>query len=214
MSFLDVLTAPQSLPFSLSLLLFFVITLVEIVLVWLGAGSDFGLDINLDLDTPDPAAGGWLLDWLGIGRVPYLVSLAAFLFIFGMLGLVFQDIQFEVIGTALPWPIVAMGCGMAALPALRYLNRGLGRIWPKEIESTAVSQDSLVGHEAVVVLGQITQSELGQIKMRDSNGTLHYGLALADSESETYASGDRLLIVGRRGAHFLVIRHPNPISMP
>jgi hypothetical protein len=83
MSFLDLLTAPQALPFTLALLLFFLITIIEVVLVWLGSGADFGVDLSIDLDTPglSDGSGGWLLDWLGIGRVPYLVSLAGFLFL-------------------------------------------------------------------------------------------------------------------------------------
>ena len=212
MSFVDLLTAPQALPFSFALLLFFIITLVEIVLVWIGLGGDLGVDLSLDVDAPalPDGGGGWLLDWLGIGRVPYLVSLAGFLLCFGMLGLFIQDIQFELVGAALPWPVVAIGCALLSLPLVRYLNRGLGRIWPKDVESSAITQASLVGHEAVVVMGRVSAADPGRIKVRDSHGTTHYGLALADTEAEVFEAGERLLIVGRRGATFLVIRHPNP----
>ena len=216
MSFFDLLTAPQALPFTLALLLFFLITIIEVVLVWLGSGADFGMDLSIDLDTPglSDGSGGWLLDWLGIGRVPYLISLAGFLFCFGLLGLFIQDIQLEAIGTALPWPVVAAGCFVASLPAVRLLNRGLGRIWPKDVETSAVTQDSLVGHEAVVVLGTVSPGDPGQIKVRDPHGTTHYGLALSDAAGETFAPGEHLLIVGRRGPTVLVIRHPNPSSTP
>ncbi|MBL9207419.1 MAG: DUF1449 family protein [Opitutaceae bacterium] len=214
MSFFDLLTAPQSLPFSLALLLFFLITIIEVILVWIGSGADFGVDLSIDLDAPSlsDASGGGLLDWLGIGRVPYLISLAGFLFCFGFLGLLIQDLQFEWLGTALPWPIVAAGCLIATLPAIRLLNRGLGRIWPKDVESSAVTQESLVGHEAVVVMGTVSNGEPGQIKVRDPHGTTHYGLALSDAQGDAFAPGERLLIVGRRGPTFLVIRHPNPSS--
>ena len=216
MSFVDLLTAPEALPFSLALLLFFVVTIVEIVLVWIGMGADLGIDLSLDVDTPSLAdgTGGWLLDWLGIGRVPYLISLAGFLFCFGILGLFIQDLQLETLGTALPWPFVAVGCTLVSLPVVRLLNRGLGRVWPRDVESSAVTQESLVGHEAVVVMGTVTASDPGQIKVRDPHGTTHYGLALADTDQETFPPGDRLLVVGRRGATFLVIRHPHPSSQP
>lgn len=217
MSFIELITAPQCLVFSLALLLFFIVTLVEIVLVWIGAGADFGVDLSVDIDTPtlsDGAGGGGILDWLGIGRVPYLISLAAFLFAFGILGLFAQTVQLEILGTALPWPLIAAGCVVVALPGLRLLNRGLGRIWPKDTETSAVSRDSLVGAEAVVVLGRVAAADPGQIKVRDAHGTMHYGLAYSDASTEAFGPGDHLLIVGRRGSAFLVIRHPNPSPDP
>lgn len=211
MSFSELLTAPQVWPFSLALLLFFVLGLLEIVLAFTGLGGGFGLD--LDLDVPDPSAGWRFLDWLGVGKVPFLVSLATFLFTFGIVGLAVQDLQLETIGSALPWPIVAVGCTLVALPIVRAVNALLGRVWPRD-ESSAVTSDSLIGHEAVVVLGSVSCTTPGQIKVRDQHGTMHYALAQADVDGEAFSPGVPLLIVGRHGATYTVIRHPNPSPVP
>jgi membrane protein implicated in regulation of membrane protease activity len=208
MSFFELITAPQVWPFSVSLLLFFALALTEIALVWVGLGADVGLSVEIDLP-PDAGQGGWLLDWLGIGRIPYLVTLAGLLLCFGIVGLILQDLLLEFTGKTLFWPLAAVVSLLISLPCVRGFNRLLGRVWPREIETSAVSTESLVGHEAVVVLGTVTPRETGQIKVRDSFGTTHYGLALADTEA-SFAVGERLLIVGRRGPHFLVIQHPNP----
>jgi hypothetical protein len=154
-------------------------------------------------------AGG-LLDWLGIGRVPFLITLAAFLLSAGVLGLFAQTLQLETLGVALPWPFVMAGAVAGSLPAVRLLNHGLGRIWPKDVETSIVSAESHVGHEAELVLGKITGDEPGQIKFRDTGGATHHAMAYADRADESYAQGDALLIVGRRGAFYTVIRHPNP----
>src|SRR5690606_27535120 len=142
-------------PFSIVLLLFFAISLMEILMVFTGAGTDFGLDLSADLDLPDASAHWRLLDWLGIGRVPYLITLAAFLLSVGIIGLFLQTLQLETVGAALSWPFVMIGSVLRAVPPVRFLNLGLGRIWPKDVESSAVTTVSFIGHEAEVVLGNV-----------------------------------------------------------
>jgi hypothetical protein len=210
MSFGELLIAPQVWPFSLALLVFGVIVALEVIMAVVGFGAEFGLDVSLDLDLPDPHVYSKFLDWLGVGRVPYLISIAAFLLSFGFIGLFAQAAQLQFVSAVLPWPLVAAGAVALSLPLVRMLNLGLGKLWPKDVESTAVSRDSLIGHEARVVLGRITAESPGQIKVRDEHGTWHYGLAVADTAEAAFEPGDRLLIVARRGSTFAVIRHPNP----
>ncbi|BET66287.1 hypothetical protein ASA1KI_12050 [Opitutales bacterium ASA1] len=214
MSFGEFITAPQVWPFSVALGLFFAITLLEVALALTGFGGNFGIELDPDVAVDTPIAGitGKLFAWLEIGRVPYLVSMAVFLFCFAMLGLFAQNIQFETIGRALPWPLVAFGATLATMPVVRLANRLLGRIWPKDVETSAVSQDSLVGHEAIVVLGVVSASNPGQIKVRDTSGASHHVLAYSDAEDESYTTGEHVLVVARRGASFAVIRHPNPTA--
>jgi hypothetical protein len=208
MSFGELLVAPQVWPFSLALFVFGLLVVLEVVMAVVGFGADFGLDADIDLSGHH--AGSVFLDWLGVGRVPWLISIAAFLLSFGIIGLFAQAAQFQFVSAAAPWPFVAAGAAALSLPLVRMLNRGLGKLWPKDVESTAVSRDSLIGHEALVVLGRVTAESPGQIKARDEHGTWHYGLAVADTAGAAFEPGDRLLIVARRGSTFAVIRHPNP----
>jgi hypothetical protein len=210
MSFGELLLHPQVWPFSLLLGLFLAAALLEIVMVFTGAGSNLGLDLSVDIEVPDVTNHGGLLDWLGIGRVPFLITFASFLFCVGILGLFAQAIQLETVGATLPWPLVMVGAVALALPPVRLLNHGLGRIWPKDVETSAVTTESFIGHEAELVLGRIGADEPGQIKFRDTAGTLHHAMAYADRADESYKQGDALLIVGRRGAFYTVILHPNP----
>lgn len=210
MSFGEFLIHSQVWPFTLVFGLFLVAALLEIILVFTGAGADFGLDLSVDIDLPDVTNHGGMLDWLGIGRVPFIITLASFLFSVGVVGLFAQAIQLELIDAALPWPLVMAGAVALSLPPVRLLNHGLGRIWPKDVESSAVTTESFIGHEAEVVLGNIGPDEPGQIKFRDTAGTMHHAMAYADRAGETYRQSDAVLIVGRRGAFYTVILHPNP----
>lgn len=210
MSFGELLFHPQVWPFTLLFGLFLATALLEIVMVFTGAGGNLGLDLSVDIDIPDVSNHGGLLDWLGIGRVPFLITIASFFLCAGVIGMFAQTLQLETIGAAVPWPLVMVGAVALSLPPVRLLNHGLGRIWPKDVETSAVTTESFIGHEAEVVLGSIGGDEPGQIKFRDTAGTMHHAMAYADRAGETYRQGDALLIVGRRGAFYTVILHPNP----
>src|SRR5690606_28256091 len=121
-----------------------------------------------------------------------------------------QTLRLETVGAAVPWPFVMIGSVLLAVPPVRFLNLGLGRIWPKDVESSAVTTDSFIGHEAEVVLGNVSGDEPGQIKFRDSAGAMQHAMAYSDRPDGAYRQGDVLLIVGRRGALYTVIIHPNP----
>lgn len=210
MSYGELLTHAQVWPFSLVLIVFLAISLLEIIMVFTGAGSDLGLDLSADIEMPDVSADWRVFDWLGLGRVPYLISLASFLLCVGIIGVFVQTLQLELVGVALPWPFVMFGAALAALPPVRLLNHGLGRVWPKDVESSAVTTDTFIGHEAEIVLGNVSGDDAGQIKFRDAGGNIHHAMAYSDRAEERYGQGDIVLIVGRRGAFFTVIRHPNP----
>lgn len=210
MSFGELLTHAQIWPFSVVLLVFFAISLFEIIMVFTGIGSDLDLELSADIDLPDVSSHWCVLDWLGIGRVPILISLAGFLLAVGLEGVFVQTLTLQIVGFALPWPVVMAGCVVLALPAVRMLNHGLGRIWPRDVESSAASTESFIGHEAEVVLGPVASEEPGQIKFRDAGGTTHHAMAYADRPEEKYRAGELVLIVGRRGAFYTVILHPNP----
>lgn len=212
MNFGEFITHSQVWPFALVLILFVAVCLLEILLVFTGFGGELGLDISMDIDVPQLPDGWTVFDWLGLGRVPYLVSLAAFMLALGTLGLFAQALQFQVLGVALPWPLVMIGAGALGLPVVRVFNRLVGKVWPKDVESSAVTVDSLIGHECEVVLGTVSATEPGQVRIRDAHGAAHHHLAYADVDGESYPQGSILLVVGRRGACYTVIRHPNPSS--
>jgi len=209
MSTSELLLHPQVWPFSLALALFFTAVLVEVVLVFGGLGSDYGMDLSVDIDLPDLTAKTQFLDWLGLGRVPFLITLASLMLAVGLIGLLVQGLTLETFGFAFPWSMTLVGATAASIPPVRLLNHALGRVWPRD-ESSAVAIASIIGREASVIMGTVTDTQPGQIRFRDASGHTHRAMAYADQPDSAHPTGEQLLIVGRRGAFYTVIRHPNP----
>ncbi len=111
---LDFMLAPENLPFAVALVVMIMIGAVEAV--GLGASAAH-VDLGAD------GAGGDLLGWLGIGRVPLLMLLVVLLALFGLIGLAIQQFADALIGSPLsPWlaaPLAFVPRSMYALP-LRY----------------------------------------------------------------------------------------------
>src|SRR5688500_623199 len=157
---LEIIAAPANWPFSVALLIMLMIGAVEAL--GLGA-SAVHLDVGADLD-----AGGDLLGWLGIGKVPLLMLLVVFLALFGLIGLAIQQLA-----GPLPLWIATPAAAVAALPLTGLGARGLARIVPGD-ETTAVSLDSLVGRRGTITVGTARRGSPAQARVSDIHGQAHY----------------------------------------
>ncbi|WP_312489090.1 OB-fold-containig protein [Sphingomonas sp.] len=194
---LDLLVAPQTVVFTAALILMLAIGLVEA----LGLGAS-GLDLDLDLDSG-------LLDWLGVGRVPLLVLLVAFLASFGVVGLGAQQIAQAVLGGFLSLWWVIPGTVIAAFPITAGLGRVLARLMPHD-ETTAFDVDDLVGRRGVVTVGRATAGNPARTRILDPHGQAHHVLVEPNDPAAIFEEGDTILLVRREGAHFRAILHSSP----
>lgn len=187
--------APENMVFAAALLLMLLIGAVEAV--GLGAGS-FGAELPVDAD------GGDLLAWLGVGRIPLLVLLVAFLAIFGLLGLAGQQVATALTGAALtPWlaaPVVAV----AALPLTAVAARGLARVLPQD-ETSAVELDELLGRQAVIVTGEARLGHPARARAEDRFGQAHYVMVEPDRAGPSFREGEAVLLARREGHVFRAI---------
>ena len=191
------LGAPENVIFAAALLLMLLIGAVEAV--GLGAGS-FGADLEVDADT----SGGDLLAWLGVGRVPLLVLLVAFLAIFGTLGLAGQQVAAALLGGPVtPW-IAAPVAALASLPITGIAARGLARVLPQD-ETTAIELDDLVGRSATVVTGRAEHGSPARARIEDRHGQPHYLMVEPDRPGPTFREGDPVLLVRREGHLFRAV---------
>ena len=102
----ELVTHPSNLLFSISLCLVFVFGLLEVILLVLGGGSQGFLDqfvpdslsdtgsLDVSLDT-EPSMFIQVLDWLHVGRVPFLIWLIIFLSTYALTGFILQSIFFH-----------------------------------------------------------------------------------------------------------------------
>lgn len=192
----EFVAAPENLPFSVALLVMLLIGVVEAV--GLGASAAH-LDVNADA-----GAGGDLLGWLGVGRVPLLIVLVVFLACFGLAGLAIQQLAASMAGDPLSLWMASAAALAAALPMTGVGARGLARIIPQD-ETTAVSLDSLVGKRGAITIGTARRGSPAQLRVRDAFGQTHYVLVEPHDEAHPFAEGDTVLLVRRDGDIFIGI---------
>jgi len=215
------LTAPPNLLFGLSLILLLVLYSLQLIGLLLGselfAWMDSvtpdlpDLDLDLDLDAASASSSAGPLDYLfavlNLGRVPLIVSLIVFLFLFSCIG---YNLQFALRELGLPYlPLIgASGISfVATLPLLRFSNAGLARILPKD-ESQAVSSESFVGRVATITIGTVTPEKQSEARLKGPLGRTHYVQVVAADQGAEFRQGDEVLLIGRRGSLFTVIEAP------
>jgi hypothetical protein len=190
---LNIVTAPESWLFTSALCLMLMIGIVEALGLG-GIGSDGG---SLDSDNP-------LFAWIGIGQLPLSVALIVFLGIFGLGGLILQEIVSAWTGARLPWLPASVAAAAVAVPATGLLARVVARILPAD-ETTAVSLDSLVGRRGHIVLGIASLHLPARAKVRDAFGHSHYVLVEPHLAGEVLREGEEILLVAREAGSFLGI---------
>ncbi len=229
---LELLLEPAALPFSVALGLMLAITLLELVSVILGLGvsqffesllPDADLpDVDLpDVDLPDadlpdadlpggPVAEGLsspgffslVAAWLCIGRVPVMIILIAFLTVFGLAGLVVQQLATTLGGGPLPVLVAVAAALLIGLPLTRYLALAFAWILPQE-ETEAVEEAEFLGQTAEVFRGTAVAGQPAEAKLADRFGQMHYLLVEPPEGAAPLPAGTRVVLLARKGAAYL-----------
>lgn len=181
----------ETAPFTIALLLMFLLGVVEA----LGLG---GSAIDMDVDHVGPA--GEALDWLNIGRLPFLAVLVVFLAAFGLSGLILQQVALAVGGSLLPWFAAVPAAIAVAAPATRLLSRGLARVLPRD-ETTAVPIDSLLGRRARIVIGTAQRGNPARARVEDAFGHAHF-VMVEPADDASFTQDSLLLLTTRQGDLF------------
>lgn len=145
----------------------------------LDADADADADIDADADA-DGGALGSALAALGVGQVPLMLVLMAFLGSFGATGLLANTALTNLLGG---YPSAALipallAAALLGLILTGQISRLLGRLTPRS--STATRLDQLIGRAGVVVSPSVSPS-YGRVQVRDGFGTLHTVYAVIDS---------------------------------
>ncbi|MEE4453297.1 YqiJ family protein [Novosphingobium resinovorum] len=196
------LTRAESLPFSVALALMLMLALLQVV----GAGDLIGGDTDFDID----AHGGHvsldagLLSFVGLGRVPFLMWLMLLLIVFGLTGLLGQELLIALTGHPLTAWIMGPLAALVSLPLTGAVARPLGRIMPRD-ETTAIDVMLLVGREAEIVIGTATQGSPARGRVVDHHGHPHHVMVEPDNEGQRFVQGEKVLLVRREGELFKAI---------
>ena len=203
---MNILTAPETWPFGASLAVMVGLSIVEGAGLLLAYSPSHMLDSLLP-DMPDSADGA--LGWLHIGTVPLLVLLILFLSGFAIAGYVLQASVQSISGSLLPAWLASIPAFLAGVSTVKGVGSVLAKVIPKD-ESSAVSEQTLIGRSGVVIQGNARDGMAAQAKVRDSYGRSHYVMVEPDLIEETFDEGSDILLVKKIGARFKCIRNPHP----
>ena len=199
-------TIPQTMPFGVAMLVMIGIGVIEGIGIFLAASPSELIEHHFHLDHPEIDGP---LGWLHVGKVPLLVLLVLFLLGFAVSGYLTQMLCHGLFGTYLPSLVAMLPAGFIGLSNVHMLGGLLAKIIPKD-ETTAVSEQTLIGRVGVVITGTARQGIAAEIKVRDQHGNPHYLMMEPDMPGEEYEQGTAVLIVSKQGAIYRGIRNPHP----
>ena len=199
----DFLLIPQTLPFSVALLLMLLIGTAEAIGIGASAAH---VDAHVD------GEADWL-GWLGVGEVPLLIVLVVLLALFGMIGIGLQQLATGLLGGPVsPW-LAAPAALVGALPLTGVCARALRHVMPGD-ETTAVTLDHLLGRRAEIVVGEARRGSPARGRVRDVHGQVHYVMIEPTDDNAVLATGATALLVHRDGELFLGLPDIDPILSP
>ncbi|TAG03696.1 MAG: DUF1449 family protein [Betaproteobacteria bacterium] len=201
-----ILTMPETWPFASALAVMVGLAVIEGLGLMLAHSPSSAID-GLIPDSIDGVDG--VLGWLHLGKVPTLVLLILFLAGFAISGYVIQGFTLKLTGAMWPAWIASIPAVFAGLSTVSGLGAVLARIMPKD-ETSAVSEQSLIGRAGMIVRGNATQGMAAEAKVRDAYGRAHYVLVEPDFAEESFAEGSDVLLVKKVGSRFRCIRNPHP----
>jgi hypothetical protein len=202
----SVFTAGQTWPFGAALLLMLFLCVLEGVGLLVAHGPSQWLE-SLIPDTPDGVDGP--LGWLHLGKVPVMVLLILFLIGFALSGYLIQAIAMSLSSHMLPAWLASIPAALAGLSITSALGGLIGRIIPRD-ESSAISEQQLVGRAGVVVRGIARTGFAAEAKVRDTRGGTHYVMVVPDLPEQVFEEGANVLLVRKDGVSFRCILNPHP----
>jgi hypothetical protein len=208
---MSVFFAAQTWPFTLATILLLLVTLIEGAALMVGSNAS-GLIESLLPDPWDSVHGPFdqWLGWLHIGRVPVLVLIVIFLAAFAVTGFAINMVSMRLFGFFV-MPLLAVPLAfVAALPAVRILGAGIGKVIPKD-ETFAVTLDSLVGRVATISGGTARKAYPAQAKVVDQHGHTLYVMVEPEPDIPDLEPGSSVLLVRQlNGSRFTGIPNPRP----
>lgn len=156
--------------------------------------SDLDLGAADGVPDIDSAQAGSLGVMLGLGKVPFLIWLAAALAGFGLTGYLVQSLATQVSGATLPASFAVLPAGFVGIWFARGYGSALARLIPGS-ETSVRSKAMLNRRRGVVSQGVARQGHPAEIRVQDGFGNLHYIRAQPLDQREEIAAGTEVLVL-------------------
>ncbi|MFM2329077.1 MAG: hypothetical protein RLZZ494_1180 [Pseudomonadota bacterium] len=205
---MNLFTAPETWPFGVGFALIVGLALIEGLGMLIALSPSSVVDHWLPDFHADSALDQWL-GWLHVGKVPALVLLLLFLTGYTVFGYSLQLVAQGLWGAYLPAWLAGTLAVPAGLATVRSLGALIAHIIPRD-ESSAVSDQTLLGRVGVISGGVARRGLAAQARVRDSLGRTHYLMVEPDLEADVFEEGTQVLIVRKVGAFYRCIVNPHP----
>lgn len=188
---MEFLLIDANFAFMASLAIFVAIFALELIGLlaghsFLGGETDFDTDADFDTD-------GGIADWLGLGRLPLLAFVAIFSVVFGIVGLILNQITFNIIGTALTPFLSVPVAFIIAVPIVAKTATTISRWLPRD-ESNGIRLEELVGSEATITVGTATHLISAPAMAYDSHGVQHNFSVRSYDENVTLTERQKVIL--------------------
>lgn len=225
----ELLTSPNTLPFSVALAVVLGLFLLEVLSALvggsiLGVGTDApDVDVELDFDlsaeidagidladgldgaeAPEAMTSGGVFTWIGARDVPFLIWLVSFLTMFGLFGLILQSVSNGWLGTELYSLIAAAIVFIPALSVTRVIANWVALLMPKT-ETTALRARHLGGCNGTITQGSASRGKPAEVKIKDRHNNIHYLRVEPLMEEDVFPEGSDVTLIRKRGDKFYVI---------
>jgi len=207
---------PENLIFTVAVTVVTIMSLLEGVLLFFGAGLinffDVMLpDIDLELDgfgLEDKGFVSKTLSFLKVKDVPLVILFVCFLMSFGLSGLFLQAFCLKVFGTTASPYLVTPFALFIGLTLMRGFGVVISKLIPRD-ETDAVKINELIGRIGTITLGDVSKEKPAQCKVKDKSGQIHYFMSLPDNDNDEIKMGEKVLFVRYESPYFFVIRPEN-----
>ena len=163
------------------------------------ADLDVDMDADADVETGAPDLIMGPAAWLGMGKTPMLIWLAAVLLGFGVTGLIIQSVAGTVFGP-FPASVAAIPAAIAAIWFARTFGAVFARLLPKT-ETTALSERHLGRRTGVVTTGTAKRGSPAEVRVTDQHGNMHYLRGEPVRDDEEIQAGTKVLVLRHRYDH-------------
>lgn len=209
---MDSFIQPGTELFWVALLVVAGLGLVELVSLILGVSASGLLDEGLGyhgLGDHDAGLLGAWMSWLNAGGVPILVLAVLLLSAFAVFGFALQAMASSVL-TPLPTLAAGPAALVVAVPATRWLSRGIARIMPRD-ETSVLSEAGFIGLVGMVTIGPLDQGNPGVVRVKDAHDNIH-ALRAQAAPGYVIETGALVIIVDGSDGLFEAIPAPQELG--
>lgn len=192
------------LPFAIALYALIALVLLQVLFFIIGADI-FSIADELLPDVEVDAEAGLhkALSFVGMGKVPTMVVVMAFLATFSTIGYSLQKLCYSITEAHLSVLLATIAAFIPSFIATGTIARAIGRILPAE-ETYAVSEKSLIGRKSTIISGEASYYLPADAIVIDAHQNHHNIYVKASSPEEVFYTGDEVTIVSKVEGFYIV----------